>query len=171
MRDIVPGPESSYPSDFVATERFLFFTAYDERYGFEPWRILAAEPPGDGPVREPEPVPLPQWEAPPPVAQPPVAAPSKRLPPATKAIFTAQVRKLRSAKGAQRWRVTGTLSGSACAGRAQVVLGRRTRVLKRVNVPLRRCTFSAVISSRTTGSGRWLQVRQGSVRSTKIRVR
>ena len=171
VRDIVPGPESSYPSDFVATERFLFFTAYDERYGFEPWRILAAEPSGDGPVREPKPIPLPQWEAPPPVAQPPVAAPSKRLPPATKAIFTAQVRKLRSAKGAQRWRVTGTLSGSTCAGRAQVVLGRRTRVLKRVNVPLRRCTFSAVISSRTTGSGRWLQVRQGSVRSTKIRVR
>ncbi len=38
-RDIDPGEWSSQPLDLVATDDFLFFSAYHPQYGAEPWRI------------------------------------------------------------------------------------------------------------------------------------
>ena len=56
--DISPGRPSSDPLDFVATDDFLFFTAFDPANGAEPWRNparRAAGRPGEpgGPARGP----------------------------------------------------------------------------------------------------------------------
>ena len=70
-RDIVPGPESSFPGDLVVTDDFLFFTAYDDEHGAEPWLIrpaapTAEEPPpaDDGPPVRISPLPLPDTPKP-----------------------------------------------------------------------------------------------------------
>ena len=56
--------------------------------------------------------------------------------------------------------------GGACTGRVQILLGRRERALKRVTAPLRKCRFSAVVTTTSRSSGRWLQVR--TVRSATL---
>jgi hypothetical protein len=66
---------------------------------------------------------------------------------------------LKAVRGAARWRVSGALSESACTGRVQIVLGRGRRTLERVSTPLRKCRFSAVVSTTSRASGRWVQVR------------
>jgi ELWxxDGT repeat protein len=68
-RDIVPGPESSYPLDLVATDDFLFFTADDDEHGPEPWRIRRtakeSPPAGEDPPVTISRLPLPEATPPP----------------------------------------------------------------------------------------------------------
>ncbi len=171
-RDILPGPRPSYPLDLVATDDFLFFTAFDDEHGPEPWRIRRAARPAPGESPPPpvtiSPLPLPE-ATPQPAGAPPVL-------PRRTATLSARARRLKTLRGATRWRVTGTVTGTTCTGRVQVVLGRRERVLKRTAAPLRRCAFSATVATRSRASGRWLQVRTvpsaalADVKSRRIRV-
>lgn len=153
--DFRPGPQSSYPGNLVATEDFLFLTADDDAYGPEPFVIRAAPRPTKEPDAPPvtvTPLPIPGTIAPPKRLDP-TAAPRSR------AKVTVRAHRLRAVRGAQRWRVTGIVNANPCDGRVQVLLGRRTRVLKRVTTPLRDCAFSATVSTTSRSSGRWLQVR------------
>ncbi len=79
--------------------------------------------------------------------------------PSAPATLTTRVQRLKTVAAPARWRITGSLSAGACSGRVQIVLGRRERTLKRVGAPLRKCRFTAVMSTTSKASGRWLQVR------------
>lgn len=113
----------------------------------------------------PTPVPLP---AP---ARPPAPGTHPRAPSSQpKPSVTAAVKRLRSVRGATRWRVTGRLQATGCTGRVRVELAR----VKTVTAPVRRCRYSAVVSSRRTV--RWVVVRTvptarlDAVRSATVRV-
>lgn len=163
-RDIRPGETSSYPGNLVATGDLLFFTADDEQYGPEPWRILRTTPSPGKPVDEDPPVtiaPLPVPET----APAPRGSSADPLP-VKAATLSIRAQRLKTLRGATRWRVTGAVSAGACTGRVQIVLGRGDRALKRVPAPLRKCRFSAVVSTASRSSGRWLQVR--TVRSSTV---
>ena len=178
-RDIAPGEWSSQPLDLVATDDFLFFSAYHPQYGAEPWRIRRA-PVVDPPVTDPPAVDPPVTIEPiaPPAGPPPPTPPASTPPPprslTTAAKVTVRVQRLRTLRGKARYRVSGRLDGASCAGRVRIVLGRRERALQRVAAPMKRCRFDVVVRTTSKGSGRWLQVRTAgslSVASRRVPVR
>jgi hypothetical protein len=172
-RDIAPGRMWSDPLDLVATDDFLFFTAFDPVNGPEPWRIRRARPPAgepDPPGTDPDPpvtvaplLPTPAGPAPPappaPAARPPVATP--------KASLSIRAKRLRTLRGWTRWRVSGT--ASACPARVRIVLGRGQRSLKTTRARVARCRYDAVV--RTKVRARWIEVRAVDVTSRRVRVR
>jgi ELWxxDGT repeat protein len=173
-RDIHPGEWSSQPLDLVATDDFLFFSAYHPQYGAEPWRIRRApvidppvtNPPGGDPPVTIEPI------APP--AGPPPPTPPASAPPPSRSLTTAgqisvRVQRLRTLRGTARYRVSGRLDNTNCAGRVRIALGRRERPLRHVTAPIKRCRFNVVVRTTSKGPGRWLQVRTTGPRSIASR--
>lgn len=85
--------------------------------------------------------------------------------------MTVQVKRLRSLRAAKRWRVTGRLHDTGCAGRVRVELDR----VKTVTAHVRRCRFSVVVGSRRRV--RWVAVRTvptqsvAAARSRTVRLR
>jgi ELWxxDGT repeat protein len=178
-RDINPGEWSSRPLDLVATGDFLFFSAYHPQYGAEPWRIRRA-PVIDPPVTDPPDGDPPVTVEPiaPPAGPPPPTPPSSAPPPprslTTAGKLTVRVQRLRALRGKARYRVSGRLDGTSCAGRVRIVLGRRDRLLRHITAPMKRCRFDVVVRTTSKGHGRWLQVRTASspsVTSRRVPVR
>ena len=147
-------PTSSPPTTSSSSPPTTRSTAY------EPWRILGGprpptEPPAAGRSRRSRSPRCRSRRSPKAHRRRRVHA--RRLRPAAK--LTVRTQRLRRVRGATRWRVTGSVSATACSGRVHVLLGRRERVLKRVSAPLRNCRYSAILTTTSRSSGRWLQVR------------
>ena len=159
-RDIAPGRMWSDPLDLVATDDFLFLTAFDPVNGPEPWRI----PPRATAGRRARPA----WHGPRPAghgravaadagraappAPPAPPAPATRPPVATsKASLSIRAKRLRTLRGWTRWRVSGT--ASACPARVRIVLGRGQRSLKTTRARVARCRTTPSSARRCARAG------------------
>ena len=173
--DILPGPFSSDPLDLVATDDFLFFTAFNVEFGAEPWRVRRTAPAPEEPTPPQE-----QDSDPPPVTIAPLPYEPVAIPPVAttpRAGVAVKVKRLRALRGRTRWRVSGSVLGTGCTGRVRIELGRGDRRLRAVTAPLRRCRFSAIVATTSRKSGRWITVRTvptstlAGARSRMVRVR
>ena len=172
-RDIVPGYRDSAPREFVEMDDYVFFIADSLELGTEPWRIGAPQRLTQG-----EPVPE-VIELPAPVTPAaPASTPARRVStPATKPSVSVRTKRLSTRGNRARWRVTGTVKGTSCAGRVRISLGRGNRTLTRVSAPLRRCAFNVVVTAGRRSTVRWVQVRtvpsplMGAATSKKVSLR